>query len=185
MKKEVLEIIDKQIQYIWKNKISADYENGWLLKEDTLKNALYHHIRTELSSLFDAENIRVFTEFRDSVFKGTSYIPDMVIATVDLDNDSNYYGDSIKEILAIIEIKYKTGFNSSNNIYLDYEKLRKYIDELDYNGNLYMATLWEYEDDETNWVRKNASWASGRLTELNASYKRGSDYKMNFYIYTH
>ena len=47
-----------------------------------------------------------------------------------------------------------------------------------------MATIWEYEDDETCWEPENSQWASGKLTELNASYKRNSD-EMNFYICEH
>ena len=47
-----------------------------------------------------------------------------------------------------------------------------------------MATIWEYEDEETSWERKNASWAKDRLTELNASYKPGT-HNMRFYIKEH
>ncbi|MGN1316080.1 MAG: hypothetical protein ACI4VW_03365 [Acutalibacteraceae bacterium] len=113
MDKDVLDTINKRLQYIWEEKIKEDCDNGWLLKEDTLKNALYYHIRRELSSLFQEQNIRVFTEFNDGEFKKLNLRPDMVIATVDLGNtDGGYYGNDIKECLALIEIKFKSNFNS-------------------------------------------------------------------------
>jgi len=48
-----------------------------------------------------------------------------------------------------------------------------------------MATIWEYEDDASGWIRKNAAWAKGRVTELNASYKRNSDDETQFYVVKH
>lgn len=176
--------IDYTIKYIWENKIKEDYNNGWLLKEDTLKNAFYFHLRSILGDLLDKNDIRVFTEFTDEKFKGTGYRPDMVIAKVNFDSDDSYYGNYITDCLAVIEFKYKQGFNSSNDIYEDYKKLHKYVDNLKINCRLYMATIWEYEDDETCWESKNSQWASGKLTELNASYKRNSD-EMKFYICEH
>lgn len=176
--------IDYTIKYIWENKIKEDYNNGWLLKEDTLKNAFYFHLRSILGDLLDKNDIRVFTEFTDEKFKGTGYRPDMVIAKVNFDSDDSYYENYITDCLAVIEFKYKQGFNSSNDIYEDYKKLHKYVDNLKINCRLYMATIWEYEDDETYWEPKNSQWASGKLTELNASYKRNSD-EMNFYICEH
>lgn len=139
--------------------IKADYNEGWLLKEDTLKNAFYFHLRRKLGALFDKNDIRIFTEFTDDKFKGTGCRPDMVIAKVDFDKDDKYYGNYIEECLSVIEFKYKAGYNSSNDIFKDYEKLHKYAQKLGVECNLYMATIWEYEDDETNWERKNAAWA--------------------------
>lgn len=182
--KELIDEIDATIRYVWKNKIKDDYNNGWLLKEDTLKNSFYFHLRSKLGDLFDKHDIRIFTEFTDEKFKGTGYRPDMVIATVNFDSDDSYYGNSITNCLAVIEFKYKQGFNSSTDIYEDYKKLRKYASNLKINCKLYMATIWEYEDDETCWESENSRWATGKLTELNASYKRNSN-EMNFYICDH
>lgn len=186
MDKEVLETIHRRIKYIWEEKIKEDYINGWLLKEDTLKNAFYHHLRAELASLFEANDIRIFTEFTDSKFKNRHYRPDMVIATVDLDNAENdYYGDNVNDCLAVIEFKYKANFNSWKDIAADYDKLESYINHLNINGRLYMATIWEQEDDPTTWIRKNAAWAKGKVTELNASYIKGTDHEPQFYICEH
>jgi len=186
MDKEILETIHRRIKYIWEEKIKEDYTDGWLLKEDTLKNALYHHLRNELSTVFAENNIRVFTEFTDGEFKGTKKRPDMVIATVDFDKDEHngYYGDDIEECIAVIEIKFKNA-NSADTIYADYDKLKEYIDVFGVKSHLYMATIWECEDNPTTWVRKNAAWAKGNVTELNASYIKDTNCEPQFYVCEH
>lgn len=183
--KELIRLIDRTIADIWVNEIQSDYECGWLLKEDTLKNALYFHLRSKLGTVFEYNNIRIFTEFRGCEFKGTGCRPDMVIARVDMNEKSKYWGNDIVECLAVIEIKYKSGFTPSNDIIADYEKLKYYAQKLGVTARLYMATIWEYEDDAVNWERKNAAWAKGRLTELNASYCRNRDHEIQFYVYRH
>jgi hypothetical protein len=50
---KVLKIIDRAIRNTWLDKISKDHKSFYLLKEDTLKNALYYHLRTELASLLE------------------------------------------------------------------------------------------------------------------------------------
>ncbi len=186
MDKDILETIHRRIKYIWEEKIKEDYCGGWLLKEDTLKNALYYHLRNELSSIFVENNIRVFTEFTDAEFKGSKKRPDMVIASVDFENNkqSGYYGNNVKECIVIIEIKFKNA-NAVDTIYADYDKLKEYVDKLNVNANLYMATIWECEDNTSTWIKKNAAWAKGKVTELNASYVIGSDCEPQFYVYEH
>ena len=181
---ETLDLIDKTIQKIWKNEIKKDYNYGWLLKEDTLKNAFYFHLRKKLGKYFDENDIRIFTEFTDDKFKGTGCIPDMVIARVDFDKDVKYWGDSVTECLAVIEFKFKSGFNPSNDIYKDYKKLRRYANNFKIDGKLYMAAIWEYEDAEAFWENEKNKWAKGKLVELNASYIPDTK-EMNFYIKKH
>lgn len=141
-------------------------------------------MRKKLGRFFDKNNIRIFTEFTDNKFKGTEYRPDIVIAKVDFDKDCKHYGDNVSELLCVIELKYKTGFTVSNDIYKDYEKLKTYVTELGINCPLYMATIWEYEDEQTYWEDENSEWAKGMLTELNASYDPKSK-EMRFYIGEH
>lgn len=100
----------------------------------------------------------------------------MVIAEVD--------AEGRLKCISVIEIKYKKGYTTSNSIIADFEKLHKYVNELELNCKLYMATIWEYEDKAVGWERKNAAWAKGRLTELNASYKLSTE-KMRFYVCEH
>ena len=183
-KKDLLELIDDTIKSIWKNEIKYDYDDKWLLKEDTLKNAFYFHLRTKLGKLFDKNDVRIFTEFTDDKFKHSGYCPDMVIAKMEFDKDEKYFGNCVKEILCVIEFKFKNGYYPSNTIYEDYQKLHNYVDDLKIGCKLYMATIWEYEDDPTNWERKNSAWAKNRLTELNASIKRNTT-DMQFYIFEH
>lgn len=181
---DVIQVIDEVIISIWQHEIKADYEAGWLLKENTLKNALYFHLRSKLGKLFVENDIRIFTEFTDWKFKHSGYRPDMVIARVNTDSDESYWGDAATNCLAVIELKYKTGFNASEEIYADYDKLRYYVETLGIDSKLYMATIWEYEDDETAWA-EDADWLRDRVTELNASYKRGSANEPQFYVYPH
>ena len=181
---DIILAIEAAMTSTWMNEIKADYEHGWLLKEDTLKNAMYFHLRNKLGWFFDSNNIRIFTEFTDWKFKSSGYRPDMVIAKVDTDSDADYWGNTVTECLAVIEFKYKTGFASSESIYADYKKLRYYVENLGLNSKLYMATIWEYEDDETPWV-ENADWLTGRVIELNASYKRNVSCLPQFYVVKH
>ena len=95
-----------------------------------------------------------------------------------------YWGDAVTECLAVIEIKYKANASASRDIIADYEKLRYYIEKLNVESKLYMATIWECEDDPTTWERKNAAWAKGKVTELNASFEPGT-WNMRFYIAPH
>lgn len=181
---EIMQIIDGAIKSIWENEIRNDYENRRLLKEDTLKNAMYFHLRNRIGWLCDECDLRIFTEFTDDKFRGTRRIPDMVIARMDMKKDVRYWGDAVTECLAVIEIKYKANAGASRDIFADYNKLRYYVEKLNVESKLYMATIWECEDDPTTWERKNAAWAKGKVTELNASFKRGT-WDMQFYVAEH
>lgn len=181
---EIMQIIDEAIRSIWVNEIRNDYENRRLLKEDTLKNALYYHLRNRIGWLCDECDLRIFTEFTDGKFRGTGRIPDMVIARMDMKKDVQYWGHAVTECLAVIEIKYKANAGAAKDIEDDCEKLRYYIEELKLESKLYMATIWECEDDPTTWIRKNAAWAKGKVTELNASFSRKTG-EPQFYVAPH
>lgn len=175
-------LIDKTLKEIWENEIQNDYKNRWLLKEDTLKNSLYHHLRTRLGKVFDENNIRIFTEFTDDVFDGKNFRADIVIAEMDFNRKSEYFGHDVKRCLAVIELKYKNKSTPAKVIYDDYVKLHKYVDKLKLKCKLYMATIWEHEDAATSWEPEDSDWAKNVLTELNASYENG---QMRFYVYEH
>lgn len=177
-------LIDSAIIDIWTKEISKDYENEWLLQEDPLKCSIYFHLRNRLGKIFEDNGIRIYTEFTCKPFNDAHKRPDIVIAKMKLEEDCGYLGETVEEIIAVIEVKFKNGFSSSRTIYDDYEKMKYYAQELDIDAKLYMATIWEYEDDPTAW-EENESWTKGRLTELNASYIRDSDYVMQFYVWRH
>lgn len=182
--KEIVQIIDEAIKSIWVNEIRNDYEKKRLLKEDTLKNAMYFHLRNRVGWLCDECNVRIFTEFTDWKFKQTKKIPDMVVAKVDIESDASYWGDAVTECLAVIELKFKSSFTASQDIYDDYDKLRYYIEKLGVKCKLYMATIWEQEDDATSWAEEDADWATDKVTEMNASICR-DDGKPQFYVVEH
>ena len=72
-----------------------------------------------------------------------------------------------------------------NEIKADYDKLQYYVETLSVGSKLYMATIWEYEDDESAWAEEDSSWIKGRVTELNVSYKRNADNELQFYVVRH
>lgn len=177
---KIQKLIDDTIKSIWQNEIKNDYKNRWLLKEDTLKASFYFHLRNKLGHIFDMYNIRIYTEFTDDKFKGSKKRPDMVIAENNGRQEYEYLGDEINNCLAVIEFKFKQGYSSCNDINADCDKLKLYVNELNVECPLYMVTIWEYPDTySVNWVRKNAKWAKGRLTELYASWDE--NYDMQFH----
>lgn len=180
-KEYVLKQIDDAVRDVWGTDIASDYQHCWIWTEDSLKNAMYHHLRDRLMALMEQYDVRIFTEFTGDVFGENHKRPDMVIAEIEYDDTGAY---SVKECLCVIELKYKVGFHSHYAVLDDYEKLRYYCEDLKVDCPMYMATIWEYEDDETTWIRKNAAWAKDRVTELNASYDRESK-EMRFYIGEH
>ncbi|MDA8221818.1 MAG: hypothetical protein M0Z35_08950 [Desulfitobacterium hafniense] len=61
---DVLDTIDRAIKLVWKEDILRDYNNDFILKEDTLKNAFYYHLRARLGDDFLREhNFRIFSEY--------------------------------------------------------------------------------------------------------------------------
>lgn len=181
---EITQIIDEAIKSIWINEIKRDYDNNWLMNEDGLKNALYFHLRKRLEPILTENDLRIFTEFKDAEFQGRKYRPDMVIAKVDMNSDADYWRQAVTNCVAVIELKFKSRFLDKEAIYADYDKLKTYIETMGIAGQLYMATIWECEDDTTTWIRKNAAWAKGKVTELNASFTRGSC-EPQFYVAEH
>ena len=181
---ETIQIIDEAIKSVWENEIKSDYNANWLMNEDGLKNALYFHLRKRLEPILMESNLRIFTEFKDAEFQGSKYRPDMVIAHVDMDSDADYWRQAVTNCVAVIELKFKSNFHDQDAIWADYDKLKEYIAELKIEEKLYMATIWECEDDQTTWIRKNAAWAKGRVTELNASFARGTC-EPQFYVAEH
>ncbi len=183
MDSKTLDIIDNTIKDIWEHDIKTDYINNSLLREDTLKNSFYFHLRTKLGRLFEEENIKIFTEFNIDKFKNTNFRPDIVLVRLDEKQESPIE-ERIKEYICIIELKYKSDFSAAADlIYKDYDKIKYYIENMNLNCPLYyMATIWETETTSKSWL-KDEVWARNLLTELNADYN--SKGCINFYIHKH
>ena len=181
---EIMQMIDEAIKAVWEHEIEMDYNENWIMNEDGLKTSLYFHLRKRLDPILMENNLRIFTEFKDSVFRETQYRPDMVIARIDMDSDADSWRGAVSDCLAVIELKYKSYFHEKKAIIADYDKLKEYAESLRITGRLYMATIWECEDDRTTWIRKNAAWAKGKVTELNGSWEWGTC-KSQFYVAEH
>lgn len=93
---DVIIEIDKVIKEIWLNEIVDDYDEGFLLKEDSLKCALYHHMRSKLSIVLEKNNLRIYPKF---YFKELKYRADIAIVEIDPDSDSIYLADRVKNVV--------------------------------------------------------------------------------------
>jgi len=181
---EIIQIIDEAIKSVWENNIKSDYDANWIMNEDGLKNALYFHLRMWLEQVLVENDLRIFTEFKDAEFHGSKFRPDMVIAHVDSSSDADYWRQAVTNCVVVIELKFKSRFQDKEAIYADYDKLKEYIEKMDIKGKLYMATIWECEDDQTSWIPQDESWAKGKVTELNASLTWESC-ESQFYVKPH
>ncbi len=179
---EIIKKIDETIKYIWVHDIPNEYENEYLFNEDTLKNVVFHYLRKYLDLYFYENDIRIITEYTGSKFQEANCRPDIVIVKMDFHKDTKYFWEDIDKLLCVLELKYKSDFNSSNSIYADYDKLKYYKTKLKVDCKLYMATIWECEDDAISWEPEDSIWAKNTLTELNASYEDG---QMRFYVCEH
>ena len=181
---EIIQIIDEAIKSVWENNIKSDYDANWIMNEDGLKNALYFHLRMWLEQVLVENDLRIFTEFKDAEFHGSKFRPDMVIAHVDSSSDADYWRQAVTNCVVVIELKFKSRVQDKEAIYADYDKLKEYIEKMDIKGKLYMATIWECEDDQTSWIPQDESWAKGKVTELNASLTWESC-ESQFYVKPH
>ena len=181
---EIMQIIDEAIKSVWENQIKHDYDANWIMNEDGLKTSLYFQLRKRLEPFLMENNLRIFTEFHDAEFSGSGFRPDMVIARIDMNSEADCWRGAVTDCFAVLELKFKSHFLDKEAIYADYEKLRTYTETLNLSCRLYMATIWECEDDPTTWIRKNAAWAKGKVTELNASFERGA-WDIRFYVAEH
>lgn len=178
---EIIKGIDKAIKQIWVNEIANDYAENFLLKEDTLKNAFYHHLRNRLDAILSEKNLRIYTEFNECGLKTRRKRADLAIVKMkDEPSNSEYLGEDVESVLALIELKFTSGgARSINTIFEDVAKTKNYIQDKKYadmymNCQFYLGIIHEhtYKHSDLQWLGKRQynNWAKGRLTELNASY---------------
>lgn len=172
LEESILKLIDKAIKEIWVNEVKRDYEEDYLLKEDSLKNSLYYHLRSKLEAVLRENNLRIFPEY---YFPDLKYRADLAIVQMDVESENYYLKDRVKDVVAILELKY---VNASNNdeateqwIMDDIRKFKRYIQEGNIDAQFYFAVIYENERTTLNWMDKRSSnhWAKGRVTELDAS----------------
>lgn len=182
MGNEIITQIDAAIKSIWLNEIPKDYSGRHLLKEDSLKNAFYFHLRSALSTLLEKNNLRIFPEFNDASIKKKGYRADLAIVKVP-QCFTGYMGNAIKEedVYAIIELKYVSGRQSGINAVLkDVQKLKQYIQQSKFpECQYYLGIIHETSFDSSQlwWLdkRQTNNWANGRVTELGACYIDNAD----------
>ena len=164
------ELVHQTIQDIWIDDISSDYQNFFLLKEDTLKNAFYYHLRRRLGDKYlETNNLAIFTEY---------YVPelkqrvDLVVVEMNpLKAQSGYLGNAVKRIIAIVEMKYKGKAATDLIFEQDVEKVLGYSQL--YNEEItkfYVAFIREKyfnADEVTHFLaEEKIKIATGKLVEL-------------------
>lgn len=169
--KEIIKKIDKTIKEIWQDEIITDYDNGCLLKEDSLKCSLYFHLRTKLAPLLDKYNLRIYPEY---YFPTLNYFADIAIVKLDSSADTKYLKDKVTDIIAIMELKFDGGNSLAVKTAIkgDIAKIKNYIQHGQLLCQYYLVTIYETECSHLNWIDKRSSnhWAKGYVTELNAGY---------------
>ena len=168
----VLKEIDKAVKEIWLNEIVNDYDNGFLLKEDSLKCCLYYHLRNRLEELLEANNLRIYPEF---YFTELKYRADIAIVEMDPKSEALYLRDRVKDVVAIFELKYDGGNAEGTAAVIknDVWKIKDYIQKGKLLCQYYFAVIYETECYALNWLDKRNTWAKGYVTELDAGLLDG------------
>jgi hypothetical protein len=187
----IMKQIDYAIKVAWLQDISHDYEESSILKEDSLKNALYYHLRRRLDSLLHMENIRIYTEYNESSLKSNNMRADIAIVELDSKSEEYYLGNRVNKVLAIIELKFQpNGSANASYIAQDVQKIKSYksVKELD-NCQYYLGFIHEHSYCERScWLdgRQTSKWANGCVTELDACrYDGFKENQMAFSVYSY
>lgn len=169
---------------------NKDYDNYFLLKEDSLKCSFYYHLRNKLGDEFlQQNNLRIFSEFNDSKLKGQKVRADIAIVIFNPNKKDYYFGNRVTDIVAIIELKFKGKNVSAEHFLDDIVKTKKYIKDLDIkNCHYYLGFIHENEYEEgTQWIYKNRDlkWANKKVTELFANKIKDGNGNLEFGIIPH
>lgn len=176
--KEIYRKVHQVIKDVWLYDIKNDYNNYFLLKEDTLKNAFYYHLRNRLGDTFIRENnLAIFTEYRID----TEQKIDLVVVELDtIKAKTSYLGDCVTKVIAVIEIKYKGKyapdeiFNKDINKVLAYSKMFQ-----DEDSKFYVAFVREKyfrADEVTHFLPDSKkSLAKNKIVEMLAYWVSDDD----------
>ncbi|PER24587.1 hypothetical protein CN490_22520 [Bacillus cereus] len=176
MNYEIIEKIDTAIKKVWKEDLKIDYANYFLLKEDSLKNAFYFHLRNRLGEDFlNNNNLRIFTEY---YINGERI--DLAIVEIDLIAGEDYHlSDRVTRVLAAVEMKYKGAAVSDDVFYGDVNKILSFIHSWGHETKHYLAFIQEKyfkTEDVVNWLDDvQASKVKGAVTELYAYWDQEND----------
>lgn len=168
----ILKEIDRTIKQCWKTNIQKDWWTEYLLREDSLKCALYFHLRKKLDIILRKNNLRIYPEF---YFQELKYKADLAIVRIDENKEYHWLGDAVTEVVALFELKYTGGEDAAtiNWIKNDLKKFHDYMDIPKLSRcQFYFAVIYESERNCLNWLdtKSKNNWAKGRVTELDAGY---------------
>ncbi|MGE5391797.1 MAG: hypothetical protein ACM3PE_12115 [Deltaproteobacteria bacterium] len=158
--------IDLALKRIWTEEIPSDYNRHYLLEEDSLKCALYYHLRFELGEgWLNRYRIRIYPELH---LEGKRRA-DLAIVRVSPKNEREgaFLGKCIEDYLVIIELKYKAANAQDDVFYSDVTKLKEYA-KIYPKAQLYTGFIKESGNNNGSWFdgRQTSKWAKGRVTEL-------------------
>lgn len=167
--------IDKVIKHTWRDVIENDYQKKHLLKEDSLKNSFYFHLRNRIEKTYgetflEDNNIRIFTEYR---LKDNNKIVDMAVIRLKknaCDDNDGHLRDKVDRIIALIEFKYGSSDSAFES---DIKKVNNYW-SIGIDGLFYLAFIAEKEYYDPSWLYGKAL-LNKKLTVLSANRKQQSD----------
>lgn len=187
----VKQYIHQQIIELWETDIQVDYNSYHLLKEDSLKNAFYYHLRRRLGDEFLRKHqLHIYTEFDNGSLKGTGKRADIAIVQLNEagieEAEESYIGDYVSEVIAIFELKFQGGYNATKNIQADVRKLHSYIKQDKIDCMYYLVAISELSQKNDCFIKDNyrTLWAKGKVTELVGIYDEAAD-KVLFRYYEH
>lgn len=167
VKMQMQEHVDRAIKKAWLEEVARDYNNHHLLREDSVKCSLYHHLRNRLGEgWFKRHRIRIYPEF--ILTKGRKADIAVVRMAYKSERAGKPLSECIETVLSIVEIKYKQG-SVVDPFYRDRRKLRSYAHGYP-DCQLYAAFIHEdyYVEGNSSWFddRQTVNWAKGRVVEL-------------------
>lgn len=169
MNNQVSNKIHEVIKQVWLNDIQKDYENCILLKEDTLKNAFYFHIRRRLGDNFLKENnLAIFTEY---YLKSTKQKVDLAIVEISEDIAGKHLSECVINIISIIEMKHKNIYANESVFEDDVDKVISYTKSIPFSDTrYYLAFIREvpfHPEDVEGWLENTEKeYLEGKITEL-------------------
>lgn len=118
--------IDAAIKKAWIKGVQKDYFDYYILKEDSLKNSFYHHIRMNLTDQYMMDNnIRIYTEY----YLYDNQRADIAIVKIDELGYHSHLSEKVTDVIAIIELKHKNGHCSMEPFIKDIAKVKKVYKE--------------------------------------------------------
>lgn len=171
-----MEHLHEIIKSVWTD-IETDYNNSYILNEDTLKNAFYFHLRTALAQGEEYKDYRIFTECTQFGFSDGNKRPDMIIVKISnkkADSQELTIDEITEQVVAVFEFKYKHEgcANVCEKVMYDFDKLRAYHREnrkLSTDCLFYVVAITHGEFTEDAWFydkRTLNNWGKDRLKEF-------------------